>query len=879
MLLLRYFFWALAKALLSLRYRVRVQGWEQLRDLKKPILLLPNHPGYIDPPLVITAFWPALKPRPLLYEGMFRNPVLYPFMRLLEALRVPDLDRPSAEARAQTERAIAGVIDGLRQGRNHLLWPSGRVERDGVERLGAARALAEILRAVPDAEIVLLRTRGVWGSMFSYAATGGPPRLGRCIGRGALILLSNFVYFTPRRRIEMTLARVKRTELPELDRQALNPWLERWYNAPGPEAPTYVPYHFWLGPRTRVYPRAASAVAADPGAVSAAVRHQVAEILEARIGRSLAEAERRPDTPLAQIGLDSLDAAELAVECEHRFGFTGDQAPTTIGQLEALAQGLAERAPPKPPPLEWFRPAADAAPLAILGESIADAFIARALANPRDVAAADDLAGALPYERFLAAARALSRRFSRLPAANVGVMLPASVGCDLAVLTLHLAGKLPVILNWTTGPTHLAHAARTTGLTHVISSRAFIDRLGVEVTGVEWLWLEEARKGIGRFELLRALLAVRWLPGRVRRWAPPADPSQPAVVLFTSGSERAPKAVPLTHANIISDARAGIAHLGLTRAQAMLGFLPAFHSFGLAVTGLMPLLGGMRVVHHPDPTDARGLARKVAAYHPTMLVGTPTFVSHILDRAETGQLASLRLVVVGAEKCPEALYERCAKAAPYAQLLEGYGITECSPVVSVNRPEANRRGSIGRPLPGVSVCTVDPDTEAFLPSGKTGVLWVGGPTVFPGYLAYEGPSPFRERDGKRWFVTGDLVDVDADGFLWFRGRLQRFLKAGGEMVSLPALEEPFSRLFPPTDEGPQAAVEGIEIPGGRRIVLFTTRPISLREANARLWEEGFRGVLRLDEVRRVDRIPVLGTGKTDYKVLRAQIGAPQGSSG
>jgi len=148
------------------------------------------------------------------------------------------------------------------------------------------------------------------------------------------------------------------------------------------------------------------------------------------------------------------------------------------------------------------------------------------------------------------------------------------------------------------------------------------------------------------------------------------------------------------------------------------------------------------------------------------------------------------------------------------------------------------------------------------------MLLVSGPNVFPGYLGPDAPDPFRELDGKRWYVTGDLGEIDETGSLVFRGRLKRFLKAGGEMISLPALEEPFARQYPPTDEGPRVAAEGVETPDGRRIVLFTTADVSLKDANARLRAEGFRGVMRLDGVTRLDRIPVLGTGKTDWKALR-----------
>jgi long-chain-fatty-acid--[acyl-carrier-protein] ligase len=172
----------------------------------------------------------------------------------------------------------------------------------------------------------------------------------------------------------------------------------------------------------------------------------------------------------------------------------------------------------------------------------------------------------------------------------------------------------------------------------------------------------------------------------------------------------------------------------------------------------------------------------------------------------------------------------------------------------------------------VEVCVTDLETQKTLPAGQMGMLWVSGPTIFPGYLGQDVESPFRERDGKRWYVTGDLVEIDADGYIHFSGRLKRFLKAGGEMISLPALEEPFARLYPPVEDQVRVAVEGVELDGGgRRIVLFTTEDISLRQANEILMREGFQGVMRLDEVRRVEKLPLLGTGKTDYKVLRAQI--------
>jgi long-chain-fatty-acid--[acyl-carrier-protein] ligase len=612
----------------------------------------------------------------------------------------------------------------------------------------------------------------------------------------------------------------------------------------------------------------------DLAGVKPETRSAVAEVVAEKIKRPLSENENRGETTFMQLGLDSLDAMEITLAVEQRFGFNSEKVPTTLGELWALAEGLQEKAPPKPPPAGWFDPPIDHRPLTIQGETIAEAFLNQAVALRRMVVVADDLAGGVTYEKLVIGASAMAARFRAIDAPNVGLMMPAAVACDLAFLGLHLAGKLPVLLNWTTGPANLAHAVRIAGLTHVVTSRAFVDRVRVEVPGATFLFLEELRGGIGKLELFRRLIAVRFFGGltKTRLLKPLArDPHKPCVILFTSGSEKAPKAVPLTHHNIISDQRGCIEALKVSRDNSALGFLPMFHSFGLTVTGLLPIFVGVRIVHHPDPTDSSALVRKIATYKPTLIAATPTFLGFILDRAKPGELDSLRLIIVGAEKCPPHLFEKAKEIAPRAEVLEGYGVTECSPVVSVNRPGNVKPGTIGDPLPVVEVCVTDVVMKQVLPRGQRGMLHVAGPIVFPGYLGHDGPQPFEELNGKNWYITGDLAELDQSGAIVFHGRLKRFLKAGGEMISLPALEEPFTRKYPPTDEGPRVAVEGIETPDGRRIVLFTTEDISLRDANALLQAEGFRGVMRLDDVKKLDKLPVLGTGKTDYKVLRGMI--------
>ena len=865
--------WTFIRLLLHLRYRVRVTGLDKLRDLEGPTLIMPNHPGYIDPPLVLSHVRLKATVRPLVFAGTYRKPGLYPIMRALGAFEVPDLGEQSRGARDQTLRVIDAVVEGIERGGSFLIYPSGRIQRGDHEVIGAARAASDILQRCPDVNVVLVRTRGVWGSMFSFAQTGRLPKLGKCAVRGMTWIVANLFFFAPRRQVTMTVEVADRNQLPVDDRAALNEYLESWYNGEEWEEPVYVPYHRFFGPRTFEFARPAAAFDVDVDKIKPATRDAVGEIIEDHLGRPLTDDEQSPQTTLDQIGLDSLARMDVALEIEDRFGFRSDQVATTIGELWALGAGLSIGAPDEaePAPAAWRRSSPSAQPAEVLAETLAVAFVRRALKNPADVAVADRLSGALTYRRLLVGASLLGRRMARLEGEAVGIMLPASAAADLVFFALHLAGKLPVIMNWTTGPANLAHAVKKLDLKHIVTSRKFVDRLGIEVEGADYAFLEDLRQDVGKPEALTALVASYLFGGSFLRKLPRPQRDDPAVVLFTSGSESAPKAVPLSHRNLISNIRASVAALKPTRADAIMGFLPPFHSFGVMGTVVMPLLTGVRVVHYADPTDAAGLVRTAVAFAPTFMLTTPTFLGYMLGIAGPGDLQSLRTIATGAEKCPEAVFARCDELAPAAKVLEGYGITECSPVVSVNRPDNPREGTVGQPLDGVELCVLDPDSNAPLPTGQTGRLLVHGPSVFGGYIDHDGPEPFVELDGKRWYNTGDLVQLDEDRYIHFQGRLKRFIKAGGEMVSLPALEEPFATLYPATEDGPQVAVEGIETPNGRHIVLFCVRRTAVREANTVLAEAGFRGVMRLDDTHQLDAIPVLGTGKTDYKVLRKMV--------
>jgi acyl-CoA synthetase (AMP-forming)/AMP-acid ligase II len=229
----------------------------------------------------------------------------------------------------------------------------------------------------------------------------------------------------------------------------------------------------------------------------------------------------------------------------------------------------------------------------------------------------------------------------------------------------------------------------------------------------------------------------------------------------------------------------------------------------------------------------------------------------------------LRLVVTGAEKCPEQLYETIERRWPNLTVLEGYGITECSPVVSCNRETAHRRGTIGYILPSLESAVMDIDTGRPVERGHTGMLLVRGPSVFNGYLNHDGEPPFINFEGRLWYRTGDLVREEQDGLLVFAGRLKRFVKLGGEMVSLPAVEEAIlSRFGNESDQEPILAVEAASADVSPELVLFTTRNITREEANAAIRDAGLSPLHNIRSVKALDAIPVLGTGKTDYRKLK-----------
>jgi long-chain-fatty-acid--[acyl-carrier-protein] ligase len=634
-----------------------------------------------------------------------------------------------------------------------------------------------------------------------------------------------------------------------------------------------VPYGFWEKGGVRELPDPeVPRVAGDPSEAPEATRRIVLDKMSLLTGRANVQLTDK----LAQdLGLDSLATAELVLWIEKEFGFSGGtpESLETVGDVVLAASGKgisAIESPLKVASAAWTSARGDRRIAIPDGATITEVFLDQASRRPGQVILADQTSGEVTFRRLVLALMLMVPSIRQLPGRYVGIMLPASVGAGLFYMATLFAGKTPVMVNWTTGSRNLAHALDLLGVERVITARALLSKLeamGIDLSALagRFVLAEDVRSRLTTGQKLSALVRsyVSW--GSLKG----ITPTEEAVVLFTSGSESLPKAVPLTHTNVLTNVRDTLAAVAFDGDDVMIGMLPPFHSFGLTVTTILPLCSGFRTVYHPNPTEAAVLARVIAAYGVTLMVGTPTFLNGIVRAARPGQLASLRFAVTGAEKCPDSVYQALARACPGATILEGYGITECSPIVSTTRPERAVPGSIGKPLDSVEWVVTSLETHVPVRRGETGMLLVRGPSIFSGYLDYTGESPFVEWDGKTWYRTGDLVRANEGGWLFFEGRLKRFVKLGGEMISLPAIEAVLLPHFASDrDEGPPLAVDTVGPADSPEIAVFTVRPTSRDEVNRIVRDAGLSALYNVRQVIQVDSIPVLGTGKTDYRGLK-----------
>jgi acyl-[acyl-carrier-protein]-phospholipid O-acyltransferase / long-chain-fatty-acid--[acyl-carrier-protein] ligase len=467
----------------------------------------------------------------------------------------------------------------------------------------------------------------------------------------------------------------------------------------------------------------------------------------------------------------------------------------------------------------------------------------------------------LTYKRLLLGAMVLGRKLAEGTAEreNVGVLLPNANGAAVALFGLLFRSRVPVVLNFTAGLRNLQSACETAKIRTIVTARKFIENAKLDELvaalgeGRRIVWLDDIRANLSMVDKLAGAFDARFragaLAGRMRR-------DDPAVILFTSGSEGKPKGVVLTHGNLIANSRqiSAAGHDILKPDDVIFNPLPVFHSYGLTAGLLMGLLAGMKVVLYPSPLHYREIPRLIARTRATILFGTDTFLVGWARAAEAQDLATIRYVITGAERVKD---ETRRLWDPFGTtILEGYGCTECAPVLACNVPSMMKTGTVGPLLPGINwrLDPVDGITEG-------GRLVVKGANVMAGYMLADRPGEtVPPPDG--WHDTGDIVTIDDDGCIMIKGRAKRFAKIGGEMVSLAAIETMTADLWPGVNH---VAVSLPDPRKGEQIILVTEQGNADRgDLLAHAKAQGFpelwvpRGILVLET------IPVLGSGKIDY---------------
>jgi acyl-[acyl-carrier-protein]-phospholipid O-acyltransferase/long-chain-fatty-acid--[acyl-carrier-protein] ligase len=497
-------------------------------------------------------------------------------------------------------------------------------------------------------------------------------------------------------------------------------------------------------------------------------------------------------------------------------------------------------------------------------------------------AVADSLGQNLTYGKTLTGAILLGQVLDRqLDAQNtVAILMPPSASGALANLALASIGRVPVNLNYTAPKDAVAHAVATAQISTIVTSRKFLEALKADKgftppEGAKLVIMEDLAPLIPAWKKTALYLALKVLPKFLSEkiFLNKASRSldDTATILFTSGSSALPKGVVLTQANVLADAEMVREILPWAERDVILGVLPFFHSFGYTVTLWLPLISGMGAAYHTHPMQAEAIGKLAEKTNPTILLGTPAFLQRYSQKINAAAFAKLRLVIAGAEKLRDTVadeFQAKFGVRPY----EGYGATELSPVATAATPDAqtqkgSKPGSVGRALPGSAIKAVDMETGKPVPDGQSGMLMVKGPHVMKEYLGEPAKTAEVLKDG--WYITGDMGTIDRDGFVTITGRLSRFSKLAGEMVSHVAVEEKLQQAAGLADM--TFVVAGAKDPkrGEKLVVLYAGWDGDL---DALLSKMRALGVPNLwlpgrSDFHKIDAIPLLGTGKLDLKAV------------
>jgi acyl-[acyl-carrier-protein]-phospholipid O-acyltransferase/long-chain-fatty-acid--[acyl-carrier-protein] ligase len=463
------------------------------------------------------------------------------------------------------------------------------------------------------------------------------------------------------------------------------------------------------------------------------------------------------------------------------------------------------------------------------------------------------------YSRALIVSLILSEKFQKYDPGFIGIMVPTSAGCILSILGALMSGRVPVMINYSTGAAqNCEFAQKKCAFKTIITSKALLEKIQCPVVP-GMVFLEDIMESIGILDKLNAAVRSKLPAAMLKKTVAQGHEEDNIVILFTSGSEKDPKAVQLSHKNIDANLKSLSEVLEFSGADIVLGNLPLFHVFGQTAHAWLPIWSGMTIVTYANPLDFKGVCDVVREEKVTIMAGTPSFFWGYGHKANPGDFETCRIMLAGADKCPDALrkifMEKHGKV-----LLEAYGCTETSPGLCVNTPKHNRPGSVGKPLPGVRVRLENYETGEECKGREIGKILVKGDNIMKGYFDDFESTSMAFRHG--WYDTGDMGWMDEDGYLWHVGRLKRFVKIGGEMVSLIKVEDVLEKLLP--DDVKCCVVEVPDQTKGAKIVAAVTQQIDEKETLKKMGEQ-LPNIALPKQFVIIPELPQMGSGKIDFR--------------
>lgn len=868
-------------ALLKLRYKFEIIWFDKI-DKNKQYVIFPNHEAIVDPQIVFTLLRKKIKPAPVVTETYYN---MFPStFKKIWAVCMMDLEKWSQKL-DDVKKSMEAINNWIKEWKNILLYPAWQIYCQGFEVIRWKKSAYNLVQSLDkNVEIITIKTTGLFWSMWSKAWTWKSPNFIKTFFYSIFIIFANLIFFVPKRKVKIEIENFTKKLKNINDLNEFNQTLEDFYNKDGKEEINYYKHYFYYNDcKNKKRPEVIQGSLED--------LWQTREINEKDIAKDILEKiitkikDLKKDSLETNVNIsintnlvnnlyfDSLDLSEIKVWISSNFKKADNPSITSLKSVWDLcimaiwkSNNIEELKP-----CNWIETEKETKLSNIISKnkeklwentSIVSLWKEVFRENKKESFIYDNIFWIQSRKDFILKAYLIASYIKKIDWKYIWIMLPSISSANLIIISTYLAWKIPVMLNWTLWETALNHCIKYTKIDNILTSKNFYDTVKnpwTEKIYDKYIFLEDLLKNISLFKKIKALISSKIMS------IPKIKYEDEAVLLFTSGSESLPKAVSLSHKNLISDIKWALEVFAIWNKEKLIWFLPPFHSFWFTINTIMPLITWLKAAYTPDPTDSQTILNLIKHSKITALTATPTFLNNILELEE--ELKTLKYAIVWAEKCTDNVFNNFKKLCPKGQILEWYWITECSPVISINPLKKQKKWSVWIAIDNTNIKIIWLDSNKELEAKQEWMIYFAWDNVFNGYLDKDLEIPFTEFDNNKYYKTWDLWYLDEENYLFITWRLKRFIKIAWEMISLPFIEWVLLKKYE------NIAVEALEKNWEAKIVLFhlIENKIELKEINSYLKENWVSNLVKIDELQEIPELPVLWTWKIDYKVLKGMI--------